>query len=70
MTDRNGRLNVAHVRLEAITSRINPTSSGSLIGVLNLTIDKAPRRPKDRGIENCRDTKIAVIATPNNGKAL
>jgi len=31
---------------------IKPISSGSLIGVLNLTMERAPSRPSESGREN------------------
>ena len=53
----------------AINAMRKPISSGSLIGVRKRTIESAPRRPRDIGNEFCRQMKIAVIATPSNGKA-
>jgi hypothetical protein len=64
------RLNVAQDREEATTSIMKPISSGSFIGVLNRTIDKAPSNPRERGSENCIVMKITVIEIDNRGKAL
>ena len=50
--DKNKILKVAHAIDDAINNIKNPISSGSLIGVLNLTIDKAPNSPNESGREN------------------
>ena len=42
-----------------INKKIN--SSGSLIGVLNLTIDKAPTSPSDKAIEDLTTVIIITI---------
>ena len=62
-------INNANLSDVAITSRMNPISSGSLIGVRKRTIESAPRRPSERGSENCTLTKMAVIASPIKGNA-
>jgi hypothetical protein len=62
-------LKVAQHNDEATTSMMKPISSGSLIGVLNRTIDKAPSKPKERGSENWMLMKIAVTDSPIKGKA-
>jgi hypothetical protein len=48
----NASLNVAHASDVAMTSMMNPISSGSLIGVRNRTMESAPRRPSESGSEN------------------
>ncbi|MNC89095.1 hypothetical protein D3C83_49930 [compost metagenome] len=62
-------MNVATAIEVAMTSMMNPISSGSLIGVLNRTIDSAPSRPSDSGSENWMVTKIDVIEMPSSGNA-
>ena len=67
---RNKILKVAQHMDDAITSIINPISSGSLMGVRNRTIDKAPKRPKERGKENWMHINMAVTAIPRSGNDL
>ena len=43
-------------------------SSGSLIGVLNLTIDKAPTKPNDKASEDLTTAMIIVIINVNKIK--
>ncbi len=62
-------LNVAVAIEAAITSMMNPISSGSLIGVRKRTIDSAPSRPSESGSENWMQMKIAVIDRPSSGNA-
>ena len=69
ITPTNESLNVATAIDVAMTSMMNPISSGSLIGVRKRTIDNAPSRPSESGKENWIVTKIAVIEMPSNGKA-
>ena len=45
-------LKVAQAIELAITSMMNPISSGSLIGVRNRTIERAPSNPSESGSEN------------------
>ena len=54
----------------AMTSIINPISSGSLMGVLKRTIERAPNNPRDKGSENWIPIKIAVTEIPSNGNDL
>ena len=68
-TPTNASLKVAVAIDAAMTSMMNPISSGSLIGVRNRTIESAPRRPSDSGSENWMQTKMAVIDSPSSGNA-
>ena len=45
----------------AIAIKIKTNSSGSFIGVLNLTIDKAPTKPKDKARENFITVMTRVV---------
>jgi hypothetical protein len=62
-------LKVAQHIDDATTNMINPISSGSFIGVRNLTIDNAPSKPRDKGSENWIQIKIAVTDIPSKGNA-
>ena len=44
-----------------IVKNIYVSSSGSFIGVLNLTIDSAPTRPKERANDDFTTTIISVV---------
>ena len=46
----------------------NISSSGSFIGVLNLTIESAPTKPKDNANEDFTTAIITVIIKVNNTK--
>ena len=44
------------------------SSSGSLIGVLNLTIDKAPTKPRDNARDDLTTVIIIVMINVNKTK--
>jgi hypothetical protein len=62
------KLNVAADIEDAITSMIKPISSGSLIGVRNRMMDRAPSNPSESGMESCTPMNSVVIEMPNSGK--
>ena len=43
------------------------SSSGSLMGVLNLTMDNAPTRPRDKASEDLTTAIINVVVIDNKG---
>ena len=51
----------------AIVKNKYPSSSGSLIGVLNLTIDKAPTNPSDKARELLTTVITIKTVKPING---
>ena len=52
----------------AIEKNIYVNSSGSLIGDLNLIIDKAPTNPKDNAKEDLITAITIVVVIVNRGK--
>ena len=50
--------------------KIYVSSSGSFIGVRNLTIDNAPTNPKDKAKEDLTTVITIVVATPRIGNIL
>ena len=46
------------------------SSSGSFIGVLNLTIDSAPTSPRESAKDDLTTDITIVVATLNKGKIL
>jgi hypothetical protein len=50
----------------AITKNINPKSDGFLIGVLNLTIDKAPTNPRDSASDDFTKITTSVVLSPDS----
>jgi hypothetical protein len=67
---RNTILKIAQLMEDAITSMMNPISSGSLTGVLNRTMERAPSKPSESGNENWIQIKIAVMEMLRSGKLL
>ena len=57
-------------RPPAIDKNKYANSSGSLIGVLNLTIDKAPTKPSDSASEDFTIAITRVVVSKMNGKTL
>ena len=53
-----------------IHKKIYANSSGSFIGVLNLTIDKAPTNPSDSASDDFTTAIIIVVLILNIGKTL
>ena len=53
-----------------IHKKIYANSSGSFIGVLNLTIDKAPTNPKDNASDDFTTAIIIVVLILNIGNTL
>ena len=52
---------------KAIATKMYINSSGSLIGDLNLTIDKAPTKPRDNAIEDFITARKAAFSNLRNG---
>ena len=53
-----------------IVKNINVNSSGSFIGVLNLTMDKAPTNPKDSANDDLTTAIIMVVPILKIGSTL